>query len=825
MTDTPFLGLPLIEAAQAQKHVTHNEALTRLDMIVQLAVESRELTAPPSTPAEGDRYIVKATGTGAFAGKDNQIAKYSGASWLFFPPRTGWLAFVADEGALLAWDGSAWVSAVSSSGDITSLQNLSLFGVGATADSTNPFSAKLNNALWTSKTVGEGGDGTLRYKLSKESAAKTLSFLFQDNFSGRAEIGLTGDDDFHFKVSADGSAWIDAIIIDKTSGSTKLNTGFFLTGDISPGQITADQNDYDPAGLSTSSVLRLSSDASRGITGLSGGGDGRIVAIINTGTNNIVLTDASTSSSAANRFGFGADITLSSKQSAVLWYDATDSRWKLLAAPQAGGGGSGTVMSVGLSLPGIFTVSGSPVTNTGTLTGALATQSANAILAGPASGAAASPAFRALTGADLPAPASSTLGGVQAKAAATSNWLRALGTDGVLTASQPDFSDISGTAAIAQGGTGGTTASAARTNLGLGSAATLDVGTSANKIVQLDGSARLPAVDGSQLTNLPGGGGGGSVPADLDILLAELALGLADALNVAQFLGSSGNRFADSFDALTYVDTGGAANLDSGTAGLLKPTLSGTQITIHSWASNQSQGGQFTFVDRSTALVNGVTVGKFGLDCRAAATIVLKIVKYNSAGNYDIVYSQSVSHTGSGFEDFDLTAPYAVPGSGTYYLAAYNPLTNTSSNPCSATGIARAYQSGDATGVGQTFSEDSGQTQPMRYEYGLGADNLTVASTALTAAAAPASAKLVARTKNIDSITLGTDLIFAVSRDGGTTFSNATMNDRFTANSIHVLESNSIDLSAQPSGTSVKWRITTANNKMVEAHDIYVYWT
>src|SRR5207253_10452483 len=90
--------------------------------------------------------------------------------------------------------------------------------VGTTSDSTNPFSAKLSNALWIAKTVAEGGDGNLRYKLSKESAAKTLSLLLQTNFSGRAEIGLTGDDDFHFKVSADGSTWVDALKIAGASG-------------------------------------------------------------------------------------------------------------------------------------------------------------------------------------------------------------------------------------------------------------------------------------------------------------------------------------------------------------------------------------------------------------------------------------------------------------------------------------------------------------------------------------------------------------------------------------------------------------------------------
>jgi hypothetical protein len=95
---------------------------------------------------------------------------------------------------------------------------MTLLGIGTTADTTNPLSAKLNNTLFTAKTAAEGGDGNLRYKLNKETAANTLSFLFQDNYSGRAEIGLTDDDDFHFKVSADGSTWFEALAIEAASG-------------------------------------------------------------------------------------------------------------------------------------------------------------------------------------------------------------------------------------------------------------------------------------------------------------------------------------------------------------------------------------------------------------------------------------------------------------------------------------------------------------------------------------------------------------------------------------------------------------------------------
>lgn len=77
---------------------------------------------------------------------------------------------------------------------------------------------------------------------------------------------------------------------------------------------------------------------------------------------------------------------------------------ELLDDGAGGGGGSGTVTSVGLALPSIFSVSGSPVTTSGTLTGDLATQAANTLFAGPTTGADATPTFRALVNADIPAP-------------------------------------------------------------------------------------------------------------------------------------------------------------------------------------------------------------------------------------------------------------------------------------------------------------------------------------------------------------------------------------------------------------------------------------
>lgn len=109
MADSPNLNLPYILPAQAQKHVTHNEAIRALDALVQLSVLDRDLAAPPSSPAEGARYIVTASPTGPWSAHAGKIAAFQDGAWMFYVPRAGWLAWVADESAALVFNGSAWL--------------------------------------------------------------------------------------------------------------------------------------------------------------------------------------------------------------------------------------------------------------------------------------------------------------------------------------------------------------------------------------------------------------------------------------------------------------------------------------------------------------------------------------------------------------------------------------------------------------------------------------------------------------------------------------------------------------------------------------------
>ncbi|WP_236960835.1 DUF2793 domain-containing protein [Methylobacterium durans] len=136
MSTTRHLALPLLAAAQAQKHVTHNEALALLDALVQLACLDKDRTAPPASPAEGDRYLLAAQNpTGAWAGLSGQIACFEDGVWIGLQPRPGWLAYLVDEAELYLCTGGGWTPLRTT---LQSLQNLTRLGINTAADGGEP---------------------------------------------------------------------------------------------------------------------------------------------------------------------------------------------------------------------------------------------------------------------------------------------------------------------------------------------------------------------------------------------------------------------------------------------------------------------------------------------------------------------------------------------------------------------------------------------------------------------------------------------------------------------------------------------------------------
>lgn len=366
---TTHLLLPYILASQAQKHVTHNEALRLLDALVQLSVIDRTRTAPPVSPTDGDRHIVASGAAGLWAGWDLNVAFWVDGVWMRLVPRPGWLTWIAAEQAFVVWNGSAWdlvgepvdvsdaifslvndadptkkalfslsgittgttrtftlpntsselailagtqtfsgnktfSGTLTASGTVTvsaaaatigTATTTATYGIGTGATTTgvtktmnlgtggasgsntvvnigsatagaggttvvNTPTVTFANAVTqvgmpqanlTAQFLGLGGATADSYNrvsvntpalllnnagagieatVNKAAAGNDAAFAFKTGFSARALIGLLGNDDFSFKVSPDGSAFFEAIRIDRTNGYVELPQPTILPG-------------------------------------------------------------------------------------------------------------------------------------------------------------------------------------------------------------------------------------------------------------------------------------------------------------------------------------------------------------------------------------------------------------------------------------------------------------------------------------------------------------------------------------------------------------------------------------------------------------------
>lgn len=211
MENSSRLTLPYIMPSQAQKHVTHNEALRMLDALVQPCVETLPTDAPPEAPVEGMVFAIADSASGDWIDKANMVAAFQDGAWTYFTPRQGWQFFVKDDNSHIIFDGSQWV--VMASDTISSA--LSNLGINAGSDADNRFVISSANSLFSH----EGGNHQV--KINKASETDTASVVFQNDFSGRAEIGLVGDDELIFKTSSNGQAFDDVFRASASSGKVQ----------------------------------------------------------------------------------------------------------------------------------------------------------------------------------------------------------------------------------------------------------------------------------------------------------------------------------------------------------------------------------------------------------------------------------------------------------------------------------------------------------------------------------------------------------------------------------------------------------------------------
>jgi hypothetical protein len=196
---TNNLALPYILPSQAQKHVTHNVALQMLDAIVQLTVVARAAT-PPGTAVEGACYLVDVAATDAWVGKAGMIALRQDGAWIFLQPREGWQAWFSADASARIFRAGQWTLPGSSANG-----SFQMIGINTTADTTNRLAVSAAATLFNNAGNGH------QIKVNKSALSDTASLLFQTNWSGRAEMGIAGSDDFVIKVSPDGNNWLTGL--------------------------------------------------------------------------------------------------------------------------------------------------------------------------------------------------------------------------------------------------------------------------------------------------------------------------------------------------------------------------------------------------------------------------------------------------------------------------------------------------------------------------------------------------------------------------------------------------------------------------------------
>ncbi len=342
-------------------------------------------------------------------------------------------------------------------------------------------------------------------------------------------------------------------------------------------------------------------------------------------------------------------------------------------------------------------------------------------------------------------------------------------------------------------------------------------GTSASDLVQLDGSGKLPAVDGSQLSGVSDGvsranialnafriavNGGLSVQNMVDGVVDafEDETGVDTSASTDETYDATGDYYHNPGGYSSDILTGGTVSNTGGTGGgSIGNTVDGNTGTSFYWSGDNSAGGVYWKYDLGSG--NSAKPAKLRQYVSATAGNLggWRLEGSNDDSSWSLIASSATDGAFSdstGWQEKTFTAPGA----------AYRYLRIEPQTPKLA-----VYGNG-----------------PLIYELemmeNLSPDDMTLQSNATTAEAEPDDVFIVVWEEDVDSVTLNTDLKAWASRDGGTTWTQITLAEEADLATGRIL-TGSADISGQPSGTSMKWKVTTHNNTELRLHGAALEWS
>lgn len=276
MEETSNLKMPLLVQSQANKELVHNEALIIIDALLNNNVIIKGINTPPQNINNGDLYIIGSSPTDDFLDHAGELAFYFNG-WHFIQPKAGLTLFVMAELKIYVYTGSSWISIEGGSGggngssatptatlpdnfnlsneadneiikyDETTqkwinsnvLQNINKLGIGTSADDNNKLTVSSPYIL-----LNNSGS-SCQLKINKNSANDSSSLLFQSNWTGYAEFGLVGDNEFALKISSDGNNWFEVFKCDGATGKIFFKNDTETTGVLGDIKETVSSLNYD----------------------------------------------------------------------------------------------------------------------------------------------------------------------------------------------------------------------------------------------------------------------------------------------------------------------------------------------------------------------------------------------------------------------------------------------------------------------------------------------------------------------------------------------------------------------------------------------------
>ena len=215
--------IPLLFQNQAHKDIVFNEALSKIDSLIHLSVIDIFINSEPENIKDGDSYIISNNPNDIFSNHSCKIAYYN-IGWKFITPTEGMRVWVQSKKSLYIYIENNWIKFDNTATKDSDTNVFNSLAVNTNISDSHKLAICSNNSLFTTE------DSSVRITLNKSGSNNFSSIIFQDDWQGKAEIGLLNNNNFVFKNSTNGVDFREIFVIENNSGTIDFKTNIQTKG-------------------------------------------------------------------------------------------------------------------------------------------------------------------------------------------------------------------------------------------------------------------------------------------------------------------------------------------------------------------------------------------------------------------------------------------------------------------------------------------------------------------------------------------------------------------------------------------------------------------